>query len=730
MSLISGLSTSLTGMKAAQSQLDLVSRNIANVDTVGYTRKTAAQSNIISNGTPLGVNVSQSQRLVDEGLLKSYLATSSLGANQSAKYNYLSKAETLLGTPQGNNSIAANVSSLQSAFATFANDVTSSASKYNLLNQAMAITERLNQLSLELQSLRGQADTQIAADVENINTLLDKIDNYNDEIVKYNILGYDGRADLEDQRDQALRELSQYLDISYFKRESGAIVVQTTSGITLLDNDPHKLSHNGVAQTNPTTTYANGGIGGIYVDNKDITQSIKGGELKGLIDIRDETLSSLQTQLDELSAALKTQINQVHNQGTAFPNTPDVLTGTKTFIQNKDNPALDAYPQRIAFENGDVRLSIFDEEGKQVATTTLVGGLGFSNGSVSEMMQEIQDWLVSPTGANLPQAKVYMTQEGKLVMDTGNSEYGLSILDEASSTAGSDKKNVTVRFDNNADGIYDSSTEGFSNFFGMNDFFVDDGYDSTYDSKVLPLNANLGINDISIISFSNDVNGLNFGTITVTPNDSLSDIVNSINTNPAFKGTIRASLVPNGNGYMLRIEDLSGGQLEMAELQGDNLLGRLGISPSSAGMSMDIDVRNDLKTNPDKISASTPIYSSTTGTYSLNAAANDVAVSMSKVFDTSYNFKQSGTIAQTQTTLANYASTFVGNIASQTSNAKAAYEYQAELGTSIATKEATLSGVDLDEELGQMIIFQQTYAACAQAFTASKEILDMLLNIV
>lgn len=730
MSLISGLSTSLTGMKAAQSQLDLVSRNIANVDTVGYTRKTAAQSNVISNGTPLGVNVSQSQRLVDEGLLKSYLATSSLGANQSAKYNYLSKAETLLGTPQGNNSIAANVSSLQSAFATFANDVTSSASKYNLLNQAMAITERLNQLSLELQSLRGQADTQIAADVENINTLLDKIDNYNDEIVKYNILGYDGRADLEDQRDQALRELSQYLDISYFKRESGAIVVQTTSGITLLDNDPHKLSHNGVAQTNPTTTYANGGIGGIYVDNKDITQSIKGGELKGLIDIRDETLSSLQTQLDELSAALKTQINQVHNQGTAFPNTPDVLTGTKTFIQNKDNPALDAYPQRIAFENGDVRLSIFDEEGKQVATTTLVGGLGFSNGSVSDMMQEIQDWLVSPTGANLPQAKVYMTQEGKLVMDTGNSEYGLSILDEASSTAGSDKKNVTVRFDNNADGIYDSSTEGFSNFFGMNDFFVDDGYDSTYDSKVLPLNANLGINDISIISFSNDVNGLNFGTITVTPNDSLSDIVNSINTNPAFKGTIRASLVPNGNGYMLRIEDLSGGQLEMAELQGDNLLGRLGISPSSAGMSMDIDVRNDLKTNPDKISASTPIYSSTTGTYSLNAAANDVAVSMSKVFDTSYNFKQSGTIAQTQTTLANYASTFVGNIASQTSNAKAAYEYQAELGTSIATKEATLSGVDLDEELGQMIIFQQTYAACAQAFTASKEILDMLLNIV
>lgn len=181
---------------------------------------------------------------------------------------------------------------------------------------------------------------------------------------------------------------------------------------------------------------------------------------------------------------------------------------------------------------------------------------------------------------------------------------------------------------------------------------------------------------------------------------------------------------------MLRIEDMSGGQLEISELQGDNLLGRLGLEPSDAGLSMEIDVRSDLKTNPDRISGSTPIYSSSTGQYSLNAAANDVAAAMSKVFETSYDFKQSGTIAQTQTTLANYASTFVGNIATQTSNAQAAYEYQAELGTSIATKEATLSGVDLDEELGQMIIFQQTYAACAQAFTASKEILDMLLSIV
>ena len=114
----------------------------------------------------------------------------------------------------------------------------------------------------------------------------------------------------------------------------------------------------------------------------------------------------------------------------------------------------------------------------------------------------------------------------------------------------------------------------------------------------------------------------------------------------------------------------------------------------------------------------------------MSPAANDIANQMAKAFTQSIDFKQSGTIAQTQTTLANYASTFVGNIASQVSTSGESLTYQQELTNSISLKEAKISGVDIDEELGQMIIFQQTYAACAQAFTANKELLDMLLNLV
>ena len=76
MALISSLSSSLSGMRVAQSQLEIISNNIANVDTPGYTRKSAAQSALVAAGTTMGVTMGNTQRTVDEGLLKNFLASS------------------------------------------------------------------------------------------------------------------------------------------------------------------------------------------------------------------------------------------------------------------------------------------------------------------------------------------------------------------------------------------------------------------------------------------------------------------------------------------------------------------------------------------------------------------------------------------------------------------------------------------------------------------------------
>ena len=221
MSMLAGFQTSLSGMKVAQSQLDLVSRNIANVDTVGYTRKTAQQNTIVLAGYNSGVSMGNIERTVNEGLLKSYLTSNSTYGGVSVKSEYLSQMQTQLGTPEGQNSIAANVSDLQSAFNSFAQEVNSASGRYNLLTNAQTMTNRLNSLSQNIQKLRGDADLQISADVDSINNLLDTIDDLNDRIVKYSVLGQDGVADLEDKRDQAIRELSQYIDVTADARGQG-----------------------------------------------------------------------------------------------------------------------------------------------------------------------------------------------------------------------------------------------------------------------------------------------------------------------------------------------------------------------------------------------------------------------------------------------------------------------------------------------------------------------------
>lgn len=727
MALLGSLSSSLSGMKVAQSQLEIVSNNIANVDSKGYTRKTAAQSAYVVAGETMGVLLGNVQRTVDEGLLKSFLSSNSLTSSMSTRYDYLSRLDNYMGTTADNNSLAANVGNLQSAFETFSTNVSSPASRYSLLTNAQNTVNKLNYLSSSIQTLRGDADMQINDAISTVNSLLKSLDSLNDDIVKYNVLDRDGVANLEDQRDQVLRELSSYIDITYYTRDTKEIVLQTASGVLLLDNNVHELSHAALAQIGPDNSYDNGNVLGIFVDGVDVTTKLNSGKIGGLIDIRDNTLTALQSQLDELSYALYSEINAVHNQGTAFPNMPSEVVGTATFIKDKTTGE---YIQNIRLEQGDVRFVIFDENGKQVTTTTLAGDIGFKQGTLSDMMTKLQDWLQSPQGASLSYASVYMDGTGHLVIDTGDSAYGISIIDEASSTPGAAQQDAVIGFDVNGDGVYDTQASGFSSFFGLNDFFVTNQREYIYDSKVLSDRASVGTNTPTVWSFSDTANGFDYGSVTITRAMTIKDIAEQINTNPDLNTHVKASLVANGDGYMLRVESLEGVQLEIAETSGGGVLERLDMRPSSCGCASTIAVRDNIRENAALIVSGTPSFDSTKGAYTINSAANNIANKLAGVFTASHVFGQAGDMAKTTTTIANYTSTFVGNVASLTNTTEEAYTYQSALSQALSYKEAQVSGVNMDEELSQMIIFQKSYAACAQVFTASRELLDILLGLV
>ena len=367
--------------------------------------------------------------------------------------------------------------------------------------------------------------------------------------------------------------------------------------------------------------------------------------------------------------------------------------------------------------------------------------MGFNpNGdTVENMMAAINNWLTSPTGANLPQAEAVVTADGHISINTGDSQYSISILDEATSNAGSTQQDAVIKFsvagqDANGNVHYDRTFQGFSNFLGLNNFFSANANEAIYDSKVLSQSSNLGVTEKISLNFSID-GDMNMGQITIYPSDSLQDIVNKINNNPDLNENLRASLVPNGNGYMLRINNMSGTQMEINEVpQADGsttgFIDRIGLSPSNIGLSSSMTVRDEIAVTPALIAGGSPVFNTSSGKYSLNPSANNIANDMGDVFSATLSFAQAGNITSTESTLANYASSFVGTVASQVSNAQSALEYQTQLNTSISTKEAQISGVDIDEELSQLIIYQKSYAASAQTFTAAKEMLDILLGMM
>ena len=83
MSLTASLKTALSGVKASQNAMSVVSENVNNVKTEGYSRKVYSQQTLIlANGQSSGVISNTNLRQVDEQLRYQYRTES--GTMQSS----------------------------------------------------------------------------------------------------------------------------------------------------------------------------------------------------------------------------------------------------------------------------------------------------------------------------------------------------------------------------------------------------------------------------------------------------------------------------------------------------------------------------------------------------------------------------------------------------------------------------------------------------------------------
>jgi flagellar hook-associated protein 1 len=423
-----------SGISATELQIGLASSNIANADTAGYTKKNANQVADVTAGVGTGVSITGISSTVDKLLLKSLIgATSDLGSADAIN-SYMTQLGQLFGTANSTGSattgtsLANSLAALESALSSLANTPGSASLQAGAVSALGDFATQLRGTSSGIQSLRANADKDIASSVKSINSDLQQISDLNVTIRKMAAAGQ-STADLEDQRNMALQDLSSYMNVSYFTASNGDLKVYSSSGIALVDGSAHTLSYTASANVSSLTSYGSGGFSGIMVDGIDITSQITSGKIGGLITMRDQTLPNEQSQLDQLALQLKSSLNAITNGASSVP-PPSSLTGS-TVVDGTS--ALSA--------TGTVRIAVTDQTGKLVSYQDLDLS---SYATVGDLVTALNG--IGGVSASID-------ANGHLKISSTTSGNGVAINDMTSSVGGA----------------------GFSDYFGMNDLVTGTG---------------------------------------------------------------------------------------------------------------------------------------------------------------------------------------------------------------------------------------------------------------
>ena len=347
---MSGITDSLRiavgSLQLAQDALATTSNNVANAHTEGYTRKRVEQETRVVGGRGAGVREVGISREVDQFLEHQLrLQQGKLGRSETV-HAYAADVQGLVfGDPSEEaTGLASVVDDLATKLEAAAAKPEDGARRAALVWAAQDTFDRLGGAADQVQVLRRDADQRIGALVDEVNTALQAIDDLNTDIVRS-----PEDAELLDQRDRLVKELSYKLDVHTYTHDDGRIAIFAGSGQALLEYEPRVL-HFAPASTmsrdapmNEITIYpedqidpasgepvdgadgevmVGGGIRANAADSADdIRPTITGGELGGLLEVRDRDLPDLDDQLQEFGTVLRHQLNAAHN-GANRPSLP------------------------------------------------------------------------------------------------------------------------------------------------------------------------------------------------------------------------------------------------------------------------------------------------------------------------------------------------------------------------------------------------------------------------
>jgi len=306
------LSDAISGLQASQIALRTTGNNISNANTAGYSRQTVnfstnqeqqfGQAGYLGSG----VNTDSVTRVVND------FVTAQLRSDTSA-FNQLDTYNTNIGTvdtmmSDSSTGLSGGLQSFFSALQNSASDPSSSPARQLVITQAQSLTQRYNTLYGQLNDTNTSVNGQINTVVGQINALATSVANLNLSIASKGAssAGSAQPNDLLDQRDEALRQLSELASVQLVKQDGGDVNVFIGNGEPLVVGPK-------VSSISADTS------GKIYLTGNgkpsDITSEVTGGKLGGLLNFKSDVLQPSFNSLGRVAIVMSDAFNKVQAQG-------------------------------------------------------------------------------------------------------------------------------------------------------------------------------------------------------------------------------------------------------------------------------------------------------------------------------------------------------------------------------------------------------------------------------
>lgn len=704
MSLAAILSSANSGLMASQTGLRTVSDNIANINTPGYVRKVVDQAPLVSGGLGAGVSVTQIRRAADQFLQRASLTATASAAQSGVIATAMDRAQALFGNPGDSSSFFTRLDEVYAAFTAASSDAASSIRRDQAIDGVTDFLSEASRISTSLQAMAVEADSRIGAVIERTNQLLKQIDDLNGDISRAMIQGGDATGP-ENIQSQLINELSGLMDVNVTPRANGGFVIRASDGNAL-------AGAGGAAELKYVRT--DGASGEITVSlpgasgEPSLRARITGGELRGLIDLRDNDLPALGEQLSEFVTRAVDELNRAHNAASAVP-APASLTGRDTGMD---------LSTAIGGFSGRTSVVIVDSAGvvsRQVdidfdaGTMSIDGGVTTTGFTPASFMATLNGQLGGQGSASFANGALTLSATG------GN---GVAVVDPATTPS-------------------ERAGKGFSHFFGLNDLVTSTGY-PYYETGLTatdPHGFTAG-DTLTLRVAGKDGARIRDVTVAIPAGGTMQDLVNALNASAGGVG-LYGQFTLDGDGA-LSFRGAAGQTLSV--VNDDTARGPGGPSVSElfgvghaqrSSRVTSFDVRTDIAASPTKLALATfdPAQAAL-GRPALAIGDGRGAQRLAAAGEAITRFDAVGGSAAGAMSVSRYAAEFAGSIGRKAENAISRQEIALAVAAEADTRRSSAEGVNLDQELISMTTYQQAFSASARLVQAGKDLYDVLLQMV